>query len=100
MNRLLNDEIYIGEASIFNYKLFDTGWGFPAALPADKEEIYGEVYAVSEEKLREIDLIEGAYDRVTSRVYLKDIEQALWADLYVWRGGLEGLRPIEGGVWK
>lgn len=61
-------------------KLFDTNEGYPAMICTKEDKVYGEVYEVDDDMLKQLDQLEeytgnpekDLYDRITQIIYLGD----------------------------
>ena len=61
-------------------KLFDTNEGYPAMICTKEDKVYGEVYEVDDDMLKQLDQLEeytgnpekDLYDRITQTIYLGD----------------------------
>ncbi len=100
LNYLLANSIFIGEASLNGYDMYSLT-SFPF-ITKGKGKVYGEVYEVSEDLLKRLDMIEGGYVRKEVEVeilgkkmkvytYVKDIDIKI--KIY-WN-----LNKIDCGVW-
>jgi gamma-glutamylcyclotransferase (GGCT)/AIG2-like uncharacterized protein YtfP len=57
--------------------LYDTGYKYPAMVPSPSQRVYGELYEVTDEQLKRLDVLEGFqgvgkdnhYDRITQVVH-------------------------------
>lgn len=88
-------------------ELYDTEKGYPAMIQHHEHRVYGELYRVTSDQLREIDFLEGYigpgeenhYDRVVQKVYTGDDQfEAL---VYVYDSYLvRGLVRIGSGEWN
>ncbi|WP_209122552.1 gamma-glutamylcyclotransferase [Alkalihalobacillus sp. BA299] len=87
--------------------LYDTGCGYPAMKASSSKYVYGEVYEVNEEQLREIDRLEDYKESRSSNLYDRII-QSVFTDsgeckafLYIASDQLTKLRQeIPLGDWK
>ncbi len=82
------------------FEMFDLG-GYPGVIKGF-DVVWGEVYTVSPEELREIDGREGGYQRVKVNVNVAPLpdmkpDLVLEAWMYVWRGSVDYSRRIPGG---
>jgi gamma-glutamylcyclotransferase (GGCT)/AIG2-like uncharacterized protein YtfP len=61
-------------------RLFDTGHGYPCICVDATTKVYGELYKVSDEQLKQLDILEGYlgeglnnhYDRIYQDVFMND----------------------------
>lgn len=89
-------------------RLYDTGVGYPALVPSEKEWVYGELYRVSRWELALLDELEdyfgpgrsdNLYERVTRTVHTD--RGTVKAYVYMWARGKDGLNGwIRSGDWK
>jgi gamma-glutamylcyclotransferase (GGCT)/AIG2-like uncharacterized protein YtfP len=97
---LLQDFPFLGRARAEGFALYDLG-PFPAMVP-DAGVVYGEVYEVPEEILRDLDWVEGVpvlYRRELIEVVFEDgFSVKAWA--YIYNGDVKGFPRIESGEWK
>ena len=84
---------FLGARSLTGFRLYDTGFGYPAAV-AGPGILHGEVYEVPEATLGILDAVEGAPD-----LFRRIDVDGLW--VYVWAGPIqeETFRPIPRGAW-
>ena len=54
----VEDSVFLSEAILDGYGLYDTGFGYPAAVKMDGYEIIGEIYEVDEETKARMDILE------------------------------------------
>ncbi|WP_424160298.1 gamma-glutamylcyclotransferase family protein [Thermocrinis sp.] len=99
-NWLLEGFPFLGRAKAKGFVLYDLG-PFPAMVPG-AGLVYGEVYEVSEEILRDLDWIEGVpilYRRELIDVVFEDgFSLKAWA--YIYNGNVKGFPRIEDGEWR
>ena len=50
---------FLGDAVLDDYGLYDTGRGYPAAVPMQGHQVYGEVYEADEMAKKAMDVLEG-----------------------------------------
>ncbi len=97
---ILEDFPFLGRARAKGFVLYDLG-PYPAMVPEDGL-VYGEVYEVSEEILRDLDWVEGVpvlYRRELIEVVFEDgTPLKAWA--YIYNGNVKGYPRIEDGEWK
>ncbi len=88
-------------------RLFDTGHGYPCMIPHTQERVIGELYAVKDEELKRLDVLEeydeqgknNLYDRIIQPIYAED--SVFLAYLYVFsKDQVLDLAVIESGDWK
>jgi gamma-glutamylcyclotransferase (GGCT)/AIG2-like uncharacterized protein YtfP len=86
--------------------LFDTNWGYPALLQTrGKVPVAGELYEVTEEELKELDLLEdymengnnNLYDRIIATIQTSNGERE--AIVYVMNEAKEHFIPIKENDW-
>ena len=74
----VEDSVYLGDAVLDDYGLYDTGYGYPAAVRMADYKVYGEVYEVDEDTKAAMDLLEDVgslYDCVTVTVHFEDHDE-------------------------
>ncbi|HEY8529796.1 MAG TPA: gamma-glutamylcyclotransferase [Paenibacillaceae bacterium] len=94
-----------GQAHIFA-RLWDTGLGYPVAVPHPEDRVYGELYEVDADILAELDELEGytgpegpnEYDRVTCAVYTEGGRREAYVYV-VYEPPEDGVRLVSGD-WK
>lgn len=106
-NYLLKDARCVSRQCWTNGTLYDTGCGYPAMVAGTSIRVYGEVYEVTAEQLKRLDVLEGyegqgknnLYDRITQEVHTDfGIIEAL---LYVFSDeNVSELEAINFGDWK
>lgn len=98
LHRYLEDSTFLGEARTHpDFTLYSLGW-FPAMVVAregEKTGVKGEVYDVDPLTLRELDSVEGAYDRILIPL----IGPVASAYAYVYRYRLEPRESHHGDEW-
>jgi gamma-glutamylcyclotransferase (GGCT)/AIG2-like uncharacterized protein YtfP len=104
---LLEHATPIAEQAWTYGKLYDTGRGYPAMVIDDSNRVYGEIYEITADQLRELDQLEGyrgedkrnEYERVIRTVYTdSDRHQAF---VYVYDSLTESqMKLIPLGDWK
>ncbi|UOQ83372.1 gamma-glutamylcyclotransferase [Gracilibacillus salinarum] len=88
-------------------RLYDVGVGYPAMVSDSEQKVYGELYKVDVDTLREMDLLEGYHGPGLDNLYERR-QQTIYTDVgkkqaYVYTFREEqatGLREIKGGDWK
>jgi len=87
-------------------RMFDTGNGFPAMLPANEGVVYGELYKINKKTLKELDRLEGYrgpgyhnhYERIKCLVFLQS--SVIKSYVYVYTSAkVKGLSQIQSGRW-
>lgn len=82
----------VGKRCLTGFRLYDTGFGYPAAVEGPGL-LYGEVYEVTEEVLATLDAVEGVPD-----LYRRVDVEGLW--VYLWAGTVpEQFRLLAKGTW-
>jgi gamma-glutamylcyclotransferase (GGCT)/AIG2-like uncharacterized protein YtfP len=97
---LLKKYLFLGYARAKGYLLYDLG-KYPGIVEGDGE-VVGEVYEISEKKLKELDWIEGVPDlfrRELIEVVLENGE-TISAYTYIYNGDVEEGELIPSGDWK
>ncbi|MBM7662123.1 gamma-glutamylcyclotransferase (GGCT)/AIG2-like uncharacterized protein YtfP [Bacillus mesophilus] len=87
-------------------EMFDTKYGYPAISQSNNSFIYGELYAVTDEELKHLDVLEGyeegdvdnLYNRITQIIHTDTRS----LDAFVYIANNSGLlqTPIASGDWK
>jgi len=87
-------------------KLFDTGYGYPALKMSHSSQVYGELYAISDSELKQMDKLEDFNEGGSNNLYER-VEQTIYTDngpitAYVYIGGQSHLlnKRIPDGDWK
>ncbi|WP_245592168.1 gamma-glutamylcyclotransferase [Ectobacillus panaciterrae] len=87
-------------------QLFDSGFGYPAMTLSQTDKTYGEMYAVNDEQLRSLDVLEGYTDLEENSLYTR-ITKIIYTDkgevpsyVYVSQDKKLLHKPIEHGDWK
>ena len=97
---ILQDFPFLGRAKAKGFVLYDLG-PYPAMVYGDGV-VYGEVYDVPEEVLRDLDWVEGVpvlYRRELIKVVFQDgFSLKTWA--YIYNGSVKGFPRIESGEWN
>lgn len=90
-HRLLQTSEYIGNGKIEGYEIYDLGF-YPGIVPGDrKDEVYGEVYEITEETLVHLDRLEGE-----GFLYIREVVEvemdggSVEASIYVFNRSLNG----------
>lgn len=92
LHGLVEDARKLGERAVEGFVLYDTGLGFPAAVPGDGT-VRGEVYAVDDATLARLDRAEDV-----PRLFTREEVEGVW--VYVWAGDVRpGFRRIPAGEW-
>ena len=98
----VGDSRYLGDAVLDGYGLFDTGYGYPAAVEMRDSRVYGEVYEVDEKTKTAMDILEGVgslYDCITVTVRFKDHDEDVL--FYVYLRDTSGMEPYRSsGKWE
>ena len=90
---------FVGEYRLPDYAIYDLGW-YPGIRPKKGSVVYGEVYAVDDRMLAEMDRYEGEgslYHRTP--VVVENETGTVNAVAYVYAKEIKG-REIEGGRWN
>jgi gamma-glutamylcyclotransferase (GGCT)/AIG2-like uncharacterized protein YtfP len=93
------DVEFLGEAVLEGADLVSVGW-YPGVVPGDGQ-VYGELYGVSENTLRTLDMAEGSpflFKRETQVVKVGDVPYEAEVFFYQRATGKEEI--VKGGVWK
>ncbi|UOQ49905.1 gamma-glutamylcyclotransferase [Gracilibacillus caseinilyticus] len=88
-------------------RLYDVGVGYPAMVKDPEQKVYGELYKVDHNTLREMDLLEGYHGQGLDNLYERG-QQTIYMDIgeveacvYTFREEqTTGLREIKSGDWK
>lgn len=99
---LLQDQTYIGEATVEEFDLHSLG-SFPAAVPHDggSRIIRGELYEVDDTALARLDRLEGHptfYERQDISAYSENMNGNLPAQMYVYQHPVSD--PVPNGDWR
>lgn len=65
----LKDAVIICDQAWIYGELFETGYGYPVLKESNKEQVYGEIYAVTDEQLGEINRLEGYQENANDNLY-------------------------------
>lgn len=90
---------FVGEYRLCNYAIYDLGW-YPGIRPKKGSIVYGEVYAVDDRMLRDMDRYEGEgslYHRTP--VVVESDSGTVNAVAYVYAREIHG-DEIAGGKWN
>lgn len=106
-SHLLKDAVCIAEQCWTYGELYDTALGYPAVVLSKKGRIYGELYEVNHNQLKELDYLEG-YTGVNDNDDYKRVEELIFSDLGEFRALLYiyspekalHLKRINSGDWK
>lgn len=87
-------------------ELFDTGLGYPVMKESSTSKVYGELYEIDEEVLRELDRLEdfqpgktnNLYNRIETKVYTDTNTYSAFA--YIENQSGLAKEPIKDGDWK
>lgn len=87
--------------------LYDTGYGYPGMLASTTNRVYGEVYEVNGEQLKQLDLLEGyeeygknnLYERITQTIHTDSGPVEAFVYLYL-PARVTELEEIVFGDWK
>ena len=95
---MLEGAEYVGDGVLHGYGLYETG-NYPAAVPVEGFNVYGEVYAIDEGMLKDLDEYEGEGDLYIRKLLEVEMEQGkvdTW--VYEYNLSVEGmeLRAPEG----
>jgi len=98
----LNDSCEVGQGVLSGYQMYHLG-DYPGIVPDSAGQVKGEVYAVSQETLHQLDLLEDEgdeYRRVTAKVMLNDqwLED-VWVYVYQREVKEEALVPFQHQPW-
>lgn len=97
-NYYLNDDCYIGKATVSGYDMYNIG-AFPGIVPGEGI-IPGELYEVDDATMERLDYLEGEgslYIRESAQVTMSTGEKT-FASIYVYNQSVEGLEKIP--AWK
>jgi gamma-glutamylcyclotransferase (GGCT)/AIG2-like uncharacterized protein YtfP/cation transport regulator ChaC len=103
---LLKDATCIAEQCWTDGELYDTGYGYPAVKQTPHSRLFGELYTVTEEDLKRLDVLEGytpggannLFERIQQTVYTD--KGATSATLYVASKAHLLKKKIPNGDWK
>ncbi len=92
---------YLGDATLDDYGLYDTGYGYPAAVAIPGSKVYGEVYEVDEVSKVRMDRLEDVgilYDCIDVTVHFEDHDEEVL--FYVYLQDCSGMERYEStGKW-
>ena len=98
----VEDSVYLGDAVLDGYGLYDTGYGYPAAVMMPDSKVYGEVYEVDDETKAAMDILEGVgslYDCIQVAVRFDDHDEDVL--FYVYLRDTTGMEPCRlSGKWN
>nr|MDF9459178.1 gamma-glutamylcyclotransferase [Bacillus pumilus] len=80
-------------------RIYDTGQGYPACVPAEKGTVYGELYEVAADALNKIDVLEEGYDKQEINV-MTDQGQVEAMTYTLPEQKTSALKEIKRGCWK
>ncbi|GGE08982.1 putative gamma-glutamylcyclotransferase YkqA [Marinithermofilum abyssi] len=86
-------------------KLVDTGEGYPALIPHDEGRVYGELYRITPEQLKDVDKLEGCrqnepeYQR-SLRPVMTDRGEAFEAEVYFYVQPFQHMPEVPFGDWR
>lgn len=106
-HRLLSKAECVSSQCWTDGALFDTGNGYPAMVPHGNGRVYGELYRVTDQQLRELDVLEGYEGPGRPNLYER-VEQPVCTDkgevqayVYVFQNrNKSDLDFIQSGDWK
>ena len=107
-HRLMTDAVYLGPGVIEGYDMYSLRY-FPAIVEGN-DEVYGELYKVSEKELAAIDELEGYSSKDDTGMYIRRTTRVqtvigmIAADFYLWADGSGSLADryeyIPEGYWE
>ena len=107
-HRYMEGAEYIEDVEVEGYRMYDTGFGYPAITKSDGHSFYGELYKTSETILKTLDIVEGVRSGLFKRKMVSWVDvlsKSLAEDAVVYVIGdtssLSAFKttPIDSGVW-
>jgi len=100
LHRNMDGAEYMGDYILDGYGLYNVGGRYPAIVPEKGERTYGEVFAVSNEDIRRLDLIEGDdYHRLTVTATNIATSEELKCRAYIYIRPVEGYDKVQENTW-
>lgn len=100
----LENSTFIGDAALNDYALYNVTDWYPGILPKNNSRVIGEVYSINEDKLAELDIVEGEgslYKRIYSNVTLLDSNAKCKVYTYKYMGNINKEKnKIKSGIWR
>lgn len=90
---------FLGAARLQKAQLINLGW-FPGVIDGDAE-VQGELYEVSADNMKTLDIIEGnptVFKRETRTVHMGDV--GIESEVYIYQRETGNEKVVEGGDWK
>ncbi|WLR52727.1 gamma-glutamylcyclotransferase [Bacillus tianshenii] len=105
---LLKDATLIAEQAWTYGEMYETNDYYPVLFSSEEERVYGELYAVTDEQLRKLDVLEGYKDEGENNLYDRHLQQVYTdtavyeANVYVLHSNYETMKTnkIKYGDWK
>ena len=98
----VENSTYLGDAVLDGYGLYDTGYGYPAAVMLPDSRVYGEIYEVDGETKAVMDILEDVgslYDCVNATAHLDGRDEDVL--FYVYLRDTSGMELCHlTGKWK
>jgi gamma-glutamylcyclotransferase (GGCT)/AIG2-like uncharacterized protein YtfP len=107
-HHLLKEAALVAEQAWTDGTLFDTGYGYPAVQESNTDNVYGELYFVTDEQLQRLDELEG-YDQESENNLYNRKQQVVFHDsgktkayMYTIAEPNKGMlkKQIKTGDWK
>lgn len=100
-HRWMQGSVYLGkaESTFHGYMMYDNG-NYPV-LVTGSEVVKGELYVVSEETLKNLDMLEGhpdLYERKKRMFNIKGVSVEAW--VYMYQGACRGMRYVKDCEYK
>ena len=99
LNYLFVGSKFVGEASLKGYEMYSLTF-FPCIIKGEGE-VFGEVYNISKELLKKLDLVEIGYRREELDVEINEKKMKVYTyiDNVDRKGFLPKLKKVDSGVW-
>ena len=104
----MKDADYIEDVEVDGFRMYDTGFGYPAVVESDEHSFRGELYKVSEDILKRLDKVEGVESGLFKRKMVSwadVISKTLAEDAVIYVSGRASIfdaiktKPIDSGFW-
>ncbi len=88
----LENSRYVADAVLHGYGLYETG-SYPAAVPVEGFDVYGEVYEIDDETLRDCDEYEGEGDLYIRKLLEAEAQDRTYdAWVYEYNRSVKGMK--------
>ena len=104
----MKDAEYIEDVEVSGFRMYDTGFGYPAVVESAEHSFYGELYKVSEDILTRLDRVESVESGLFKRKMVSwadVISKSLAEDAVIYVSGRASVydvrlkQPIDSGFW-